>query len=476
MFVNRSLRPLVLILLTLLISVSAFAAAETTPPSGVPADAGVVGEARYFVTITRFGSFLNSPEKEQLELFRRLSRMLVPFFETYLKNAYDIAGFTPLGPEKQFEGLKPVPAAAWTQSQQAAVEKLRSRESELLRTVMNAVPFPDSGLHLVALLDPKTIIGRAEAMIAEPEFQSRLKPRQLANIRNRILPMLQMADAIAVAARLTPAGLNFELHLRAGKNYADLVADNGVFPAPLRCGAYLEPGALLTFAQVHPPASTTATMQMLQSIPQTKIVETYLASAGLEFERDILSNPGVESFAQLDLLPTGEGGLPEFRAAVRVKDPTRLLSLVPNFKQLAMSVGVMATPNLEPRPTVKLSYFLLPALTVHVSMLGDLLLFATSRDSLLRLADRIEQVTAGKLPGFTGVPADAHRFWNIRFGLLNEQLQKFLQSPLLQGRGIPPFTNINVTNELGDLQMVTRIKPDGMTIRLDLPIATGSAK
>ncbi len=463
MIMKRSLRlPVITAVVVLLATVSAVSA--------------VAEEARYFVTVTRFGSFLAAPEKESLELFRRLSRILTPLFETHLKNAYDAAGFTPAGPEKQLDGMKPIPAAAWSQAQQASVEQLRSRESELLRTVMNAVPFPDSGLHLIGLMDPKTILGRVEQLISEPEIQNRLKPRQLANIQNRILPMLQMADAIAVAARLTPAGLNLELHLRAGKHYADLVADNGVFPAPLRCGAYLEPGALLTFAQVHPPASAGATMQMLDAIPQTKIVEAYLASAGLEFERDILSNPGVESFAQLDLLPTGEGGLPEFRSAVRVKDPARLLTLLPKFKQLAMSVGVMATPSLEPRPTVKLSYFLLPALTVHVGMSGDLLLIATSRDTLLRLTDRVEQIAAGKLPGFTEVPADAHRFWNIRFGHLNEQLQKFLQSPLLQGRGIPPFSNINVTNELGDLQMITRIKPDGMTIRLDLPVATGSAK
>ncbi|HOT27546.1 MAG TPA: hypothetical protein PLU72_05115 [Candidatus Ozemobacteraceae bacterium] len=451
------------------------ACAAQEPVSAVTGTSGTAekaGDARLLVTVTRFGTFLKSPDKEPLEFFRRLGRMLSPQLDKYLDKPYDAADFVPAETTGKPEKPKPIKADAWTDAQKAAVEQLRGRQTELLGNLMKAVPFPNDGLHLIAVAEPHSLVAQLEALLENPEAQAKLRPGQMMKLQTKFIPFLRMADAIGVVMSLTPAGFALEIQLRGGETFAEAMLPGGNPPAPLTCSKFIFPDSLVSFVQVSPTVSPAETMQALRAFPQTRIVESYLASAGLEFERDILSNPGIESFVNLDLIPAGDGGLPDFRAAIRVKDPLKLVSLIPQLKQLAMSVGVMVTPNLEKRPTAKISYFLLPTIGVHVGMLGEYLLISTSRDSLLGLADRIENVSAGKEAGFAGVPADAHRFWKIRFCLLNEQLQKLLQSPLLAGRGIPPLSNLNVASELGDLIMVTRIRNDGINMRLDLPVAS----
>lgn len=451
--------------LTILLSGGIPSAAETAPLAEKP------GDARFLVTVTRFGSFLKSPDKEPLEFFRRLARMLSPQIEKLIDKPYDAADFVPATTDKKPEKPNPVKADLWTDAQKAAVEQLRVRQTGLLGDLMKAVPFPDNGLHLIALVEPQTLVSQLEAMLDNPEAQAKLRPGQMMKIQTRFIPFLRMADTIGIVMSLTPAGFSLEIQLRGGEKFAEAMMPDGALPQPLSCSKYINQDSFLTFVQVSPSVSASETMQTLRAIPQTGIVENYLASAGLDFERDILSNPGLESFVNLDLNPIGDGGLPDLRVAVRVKDPVRLVALIPQLKKLAMSVGVMVSPDMEKRPTAKVSYFLLPNVGVHVGMLGEYLLISTGRDSLLKLAERIESVSAGKEAGFTGVPADAHRYWKIRFCLLNEQLQKLLQSPLLAGRGIPPLSNLSVANELGDLLMVTRIRTDGINIRLDLPVA-----
>lgn len=430
------------------------------------------GDARFLVTITKFGTFLQSPDKEPLEFFRRLARMLSPQIEKHLDKPYDAADFVPTATSGKQDKPKPIKADLWTDTQKAAVEQFRTRQTGLLANLMKAVPFPNDGLHLIAVTEPHSLVSQLEAMLENPEAQAKLRPGQMMKLQTKFIPFLRMADAIGVVMSLTPGGFALEVQLHGGEAFAEAMMPGGTPPAPLTCSKFIFPDSLVSFVQVSPNVSPSETMQALRAFPQTRIVESYLASAGLEFERDILSNPGLESFVNLDLTPNGEGGLPDLRAAIRVKDPVKLLSLVPQLKQLAMTVGVMVAPNLEKRPTAKISYFLLPNVGVHIGMLGEYLLISTGRDSLLKLADRIENVSSGKEPGFAGIPADAHRYWKIRFCLLNEQLQKLLQSPLLAGRGIPPLSNLSVANELGDLLMITRIRNDGINIRLDLPVAT----
>lgn len=439
--------------------------------TGTSRTAEKAGDARFLVTVTRFGTFLKSPDKEPLEFFRRLARMLSPQIEKHLGKPYDAADFVPAVTAGKPEKPKPIKADIWTDAQKAAVEQLRIRQTGLLGNLMKAIPFPDDGLHLIAVAEPHSLVSQLEAMLENPEAQAKLRPGQMMKLQTKFIPFLRMADAIGVVMSLTPSGFALEIQLRGGESFAEAMLPGGNPPAPLTCSKFIFPDSLVSFVQVSPTVSPADTMQALRAFPQTRIVESYLASAGLEFERDILSNPGIESFVNLDLTPNGEGGLPDLRVAIRVKDPVKLLSLVPQLKQLAMSVGVMIAPNMEKRPTAKISYFLLPTVGVHVGMLGEYLLISTGRDSLLKIADRIENVSAGKEAGFAGIPADAHRYWKIRFRVLNEQLQKFLQSPLIAGRGIPPLSNLNVANELGDLLMITRIKTDGINMRLDLPVA-----
>ncbi|MBI3039303.1 hypothetical protein HYY75_09700, partial [bacterium] len=177
----------------------------------------------------------------------------------------------------------------------------------------------------------------------------------------------------------------------------------------------------------------------------------------------------------VNLDPIGDGGLPDIRGMARVKDPVRLMSITPSLKQLATNLGVFVSTDLEKFPTVKLSYFLFPGFGVYIGLSGDLLLFSSYREGIIKLEERIQGVTLGRIPAYK-IPEGVQRYWRIAFQRLNPQLQRFLQSPLFANKGIPPISNLTITNELGDMVLSTRILASEVEISVSLPLVSPEKK
>ncbi len=426
--------------------------------------------ALFVLSVTRVGEFLVKPDQEKLEFFRRAGRALATQAGLFEGDQLQMAGFQ--GPSFNLNNLFQDRKFArdWTAPQKAAVEALFRQAGSTLEALNKGLPAVQQGLVFRGVFDPKGLVEPLTAVVNKGEVPEGMPASQMHKIRTRMLPVLQVADLIAFVGVLTREGLQIRAEMKGGPMYRQGIEEAGGLPEPLALGKYLPNDALMTFSQVHMGQSPAQLMQNLREFPQTRTVESFLASAGLDLEKDILSNPGKETHIIINLSPRGEGGLPDVHGYARVKDPAKLLAIAPNLKQLAMSLGIFVTPVTEDPPSIRLSYFMAPQFGVQVAMRGDMLLFASGREPMVEMIRRMDAVDAGREPPFL-MPPGVHRYWRIALGLLNEQLQRFLQGPLLSGKGIPPIPNLDVAGELGVLELVTQIFPDRVSIAVGLPVA-----
>ncbi|NLI75411.1 MAG: hypothetical protein GX442_03070 [Candidatus Riflebacteria bacterium] len=426
--------------------------------------------AMYVLSIARLGGFLQEPEKEPTEFFRRVGRVVLGQSNLFADDQLRMAGF--YGSSFALGNLfqDRLFARDWSGPQKKAVEQLLAQAEPVLATLAGGLPAAKEGLSFRGVFDPKGLVGPLASALESGKIPEGLRQSQVFKLRNRVLPVLQVADLIVFAGILSHEGLEFRVQMLGGPMYKENLQETGGPPAPLTTVKYVSPDSLVTFAQVHMGQTAAGLMQSLREFPQTKTVECFLASAGLDLEKDILDNPGKETVVSINLTPRGEGGIPDLQGFARVKDPLKLLTIAPNLKQLAMSLGIFVAPFLDAPPSFRLSYFMAPQIGVHVAMRGELLLFATHRDLMVELVKRMDEIDTGRLAAFP-VPAGVHRYWRIAFSRLNEQLQQFLQSPLLTGKDIPPVPNLDVAGELGNLEFLTRILPDKVDISISLPMA-----
>ncbi|OIP26103.1 hypothetical protein AUK22_07250 [bacterium CG2_30_54_10] len=425
--------------------------------------------AMYVLKVARLGDFLKTTDSEPLELLRRIGRIISEQGELFENEILSMAGFY----SESFSISQPLKerffGRDWTQGQKVAAEKLMSEAGPILDSLEAGLPPANAGLTFKGVFDPKGLVEPIAKMLESEKTTRGLSVGNLFKLKTKVLPVLQIADLIAFIGALTRDAFQLHVQMKGGKLYKANLEEMGGPPETLTATKYIASDCLLVFAQVHFADNPASLMANLREIPQTKIVESYLASAGLDFEKDILANPARETLVMVNLNPRGEAGLPDVRAIARVRDAVKLLALLPKLKQLAVSVGVFVSPTLEAPPSIRLSHFLLPNYGIHVAMRGDLLLMTSARELMVELSKRMDEIDGGKAPALAA-PTGIHRYWRISFGRMNEQIQRFLQSPILAGKGIPPISNMTIANELGDFVLETRILPDNIDIRVNLPI------
>ncbi len=435
--------------------------------AGEPSDLFV----QYAFRIERHSGFLSDSEKEPLELFRRIGRSIQPYWPMFVDNVLMGGGFfhqAGWDTERPFADC--VFARDWKEPQKKAAEKMFADREPLLSRMLQDVPIPDSGLSLKALLDLRGLSDFTEKYLQNPDKAKKLTPGQIVRIRDRILPLLQIADAVGICGSLSKAGLKMLVRLEGGDAYLKALPEIKDLPI-VSTQKYVKGNPLLTFAQTHLPRNPADIAGSLREFPQMMAIEAYLASAGIDLEKDLTSISGSETLFTADLTPQGEGGLPNLHLLVFLRNPEKVLSLLPKLQALATKIGIFVMPTVADPPTVRVSHFLFPQFGLHFGLFGNRGIMSTSRDNILSLKQHMDAVDAGKVTGWTEIP-QVQRYWRVAFSQLNEQVQKFLQSPILSGRGIPPVQNITVAEELGDLVLFTRLLKDRMEISVDLPVLT----
>jgi len=211
-------------------------------------------------------------------------------------------------------------------------------------------------------------------------------------------------------------------------------------------------------------------MKNIKAVPQSDTIINMVASAGLDYEKDILANTARESVLYVNLEPTGDGGLPDVRFAAPVPEINKLRDNLEKLKTLCMQTGIFTQIMDEDKISlVKLSYFMFPQISVYAGLAENFLVLATGKKNLVKEISHILNVKAGKAKGARAVK-NLKRFWKVKFADFNNQLQRFLQSPLLRDKGIPPVSNLKFLEDFGELEVQTKASEKIIEFIVDLPI------
>lgn len=429
---------------------------------------------QYSLELQKNGDFLDVLPQHPREVLRRIGKKLQPFLGQFTTPTLEFAGFTPDGNTTQSPFGEPARASNWNDRQRTLVKALNTRAAPFVEDLEREIGQRPSGIHLRFAADPKSWLEPLLKLAEKAEHSNQLRPNQLLNLRTKLLPLLETADLIVAAATLSDAGLDFIVRALGSKEFSQSVTEAYTPERTLSCSRFLDERRLMNLSQVHVLPSTQVLAQHLKAMPQLSIIDNFLKNAGLDLEKDIFPAQAVDSLVSIDLEPTGDGGLPDIRVIAKFADPMKVAAILPGLSKLCTNLGIYVAPQTETPAGVKLSYFLVPTFGLHLAMIDGHALLATSRANLTSLYQRMQEVTTGKQPPFK-VPEGAHRYWRLCFKNLNEQIQRFLQSPLLAGRGIPPIPNLNMLEELGDFEMTTRMKPEYLEVRFSLPIAKKSS-
>ncbi len=415
--------------------------------------------------IERTGDFLLEPGNNPIEILRRFARLINQNWPTGKKilTAASLLDFSTIGKQ---DFLKPVFATQLSKQQQEKTNLLIKSNSEDLDKIL-AECFPaKEGLTLKVAFDVETIAQKLRELTAAKKAPGKLSEQQLTNIKDQFLPLINRAEQILLAGSISMNGI-FVRAIIKSKN-------GGLYDEKTKHDLSVSNIAnhrhLMLFAQTFPIEDPDNALKKLHSMPQTASVLQMVASAGLDFKKDILANAARESILYVNLEPKGIHGWPDIRFVAPVPDAERLRDNLPKFKTLCNQTGIFARPGEENGiPLVELSYFMFPDKPVYAGLLNNYLIIATSKDAIgdegTFIAKAMDKGAASKkeLNGFK-------RYWRVKTDNLNFQLQRFLQSPLLRDKGIPPISNLTLFDDLGDLEVYSTSEPEQIGFYLDLPI------
>ncbi|MBF0409842.1 MAG: hypothetical protein HQM10_21045 [Candidatus Riflebacteria bacterium] len=414
------------------------------------------------------GDFLKDHEKESKELLRRIGKAVSTIPE--LKNSSELAyaGFIkPL----HFEKKAPNPFVAqekWTDEQKALVNKMLETNLDLLEKISKRVPVPEKGYYLKGVADPVSLKSLFEEILKNPPAKLEAKPGQLLKIEQKLLPLLSIAQKAAMAANLTEKGALFQLCFvvsATSTHVLESLKQTGTFET----GKFIDTTALFSATQKQIPPSPKEVMQQLSVIPQTEIVKQYLASSGLDLEKDILPTTAQETLVSGNLSPDGEGGFPDIRITSKINDEKAILDMCPKLQDLATKFGFfVSSEEVNGLKIGRLSFFLLPSMRICAAISDGMLIVTTGKDLVVKEVGRIKEIISGKKEGFK-LPEGIQRYYRFAPQLLNTQLQAFLQSPLMAEKGIPPIPNLTALDEMDIMSLQTKVYDNIVEIFIEIP-------
>lgn len=422
------------------------------------------------VSVKRVGDFLAEPKQENLSLLQTLARHLKSHWSLFDQQTLEAALFD-LDFSLGTPGKKPVLARDWTKNQRSAVADLWQKANDVLAELATGLPTPGQGFCARGVMDAPAMVAALETLLDSPQATQRLRPAQIHKLRYRVIPFLTMLETAALVATLDHLGFVCRAEFRGNSEFREVICAGGKPPAPFTLCPYLRDNALAAMGQIHEERDPQVIIAGLEQYSQYLVLKPYLASAGINIASDVLDNLGTESLLTVNLEPTGDGGVPDVRAIIRVKDPVKLLRVAPGLQQVAGNFGVFIGPQLDAVPSVRIGHFLLGQYALHATLKNDLLLVATSKANVTALAHHIDKTSAGPTQPAPATTAPIHRYWCVRFPLLRAQMELFRKSPLMAGTAPKTNDDLAFADELGELIVTTRILPDSMRMDTRLPFA-----
>lgn len=413
--------------------------------------------------VDRLGGFLTEPGNVPVEVLRRFGRALNKEWSASENNLIAASVFD-IGKFSSTEFLRPVEATKLSSTQHNKAKELLAQFDERLDTIVNDCQPASQAIVVKAVFDSKLLRDHFIGLLSSNN--SKIESQQKYKIETQLLPILEASDILLGALVISEHGAygRFNIVSPDGRLSNNKIVHN------ISIIDFINDEPLMFFCQTHPIENASETLAQIMTIPQSATVVQMVASAGLDFEKDILANSARESILYANLQPTGDGGLPDIRFVAPVPEIAKLIANLPKFKTLCMQTGVFVNSVTEGNiPLAKLSYFMFPNLAIYVGLVDNFLVIATSQKNLTEEFAHINSVKLGKKVVRT-IPPNLKRFWRIRSSDFNQQLQNLLQSPLLSDKGIPPVSNLKFMENLGNLEIFSTSTPELIEFIFNLPI------
>ncbi|PKL42878.1 MAG: hypothetical protein CVV41_12690 [Candidatus Riflebacteria bacterium HGW-Riflebacteria-1] len=419
--------------------------------------------------IDRESDFLSEPGNYPIEILRRLGRSLnsqwqgpnVTLLAASLFDASKIGGP---------EFLKPLTDLQLSSAQKSAASAMLLLRQKELQEIVDSCKPASQALVIRAICESASL-KKALSESAEKSGKRSGSAAAIERAQAELMPILDASDYLAAALVISQNGCFGRLKIISGKK--QLATDK--IEHDISIGKYINEDSLMFFCQTHPIENPAEAFKQLTSVPQSATVVNMVASAGIDFEKDILANTARESILYVNLEPSGDGGIPDIRFVAPVPHIDKLRGNLDKFKTLCQQTGIFAQGLSGEFPMVKLSYFMLPQAAVYAGLCDRFLVMASSEANLVKELAHIKAVESGT-KAQQPFSEKLKRFWKIRTSDFNLQLQKLLHSPIMAQQGIPPVTNLTFLEDIEHFVVKSYASSAAIEFALEIPLKATPAK
>jgi hypothetical protein len=237
----------------------------------------------------------------------------------------------------------------------------------------------------------------------------------------------------------------------------------------LTINQYLDEEPLIVLAQTHGTEEASMVMKKLEAVPNMSVIKQMVASAGLDFEKDIISNYTTESILYINLTPTGEKLIPDVRWVALVPTMDKFVEILPKFNNFCMQAGIFVNNVESTFPDIKmvmLSHFMTNGYGVYASIYDNFCILTSTKEGNIKAIEHLKNIPKETKED---IIKDSNLFFRVKTADLNIQLQQFLQSPMLRNQRIPPITNLTFLNDMDNINVYTKVSDKNIKMILDIP-------
>lgn len=353
-----------------------------------------------------------------------------------------------------------------SKEQQESCNNMLESHTEKINELAKDFPAASEAITVKAVANLDGIISNLNEIINKTASAPiNIKQSDIDTLKSSTLPLLEnLKDAYGIFS-LSESGI-FSRSMLETKN-SDL--QELLSPDNITIGKYIDDAPLITLVQSHHLKDTAQAMAKLDAIPSMAFIKGAVASAGLDFEKDILSNHAQESILYINLTPTGEQLIPDVRWVGLVPEIEKLTAILPKLKNLCVQLGIFITAidvKLPNTSVIKLSHCMVPQYAVYAA-LADRFCIVTSTPEGAAMALKHLQSINDKTIGKTLVHCNL--YGRIKTSDFNVQLQQFLQSPFMVNQGVPPISNLTFMKDMQNIEACTIMTDKSAKIILDIP-------
>lgn len=427
--------------------------------------ANIENEIIMSVEIDRVGTFLQEPGNNPVEILRRSGRVINKKWPNKQKKV----SFGVFRSKKTKNGVVSIADRLMNKEQLKAYKNLYAKFDGKIKELNVPNSNTKQGFVVKVICDSKVLLKRLKNLVNSPAQLAKLNDKQKNRLKEQIIPLLNLSDYLVSKLTFTSNGLFGKLKLHVVGKQATEIEKLHFVNKPLTVGKYIDKNSMLSICQIHSEGDSKTIVKELRKIPQTKVIEGYLASAGLSLEKDILPYSAKEAIAVLNLEPSGDGGVPDLRliAPITNYDEKKFNLMLGKLKKLCSQMGIFV--KISKDKYAKLNYFLFPQYSVFCGIQGNLLVVTSGKENLLKEMHHIADVDSGKIKSL-GIPKNIQFYLLMKFNDFNRQLQMLLQSPLFRNKGIPPISNLTSLDDLVKLEFLVRNDDNSVLLELNIPI------